>query len=146
MSWNGLAVADDVVAVASKNTDNGATPDARLAPTDSLMLPPATTAGVLGQTGMTLGATGAGGGVSVPPPGGAAVTLAVVSLVPATAAVEAALPPPPPHADISAAVKKQSAIDTGAGFNRSRVILISRWTTGRNRWRAGQPSCGAGSE
>jgi hypothetical protein len=144
MSWNGLAVADDVVAVASKNTDNGATPDARLAATDSLMLPPATTAGVLGQTGMTLGA-GGGDGVSVTP-GGAAVTLAVVSLVSATAAAEVALPPPPPHADISAAVKKQSAIDTGAGFNRSRVILISRWTTGRNRWRAGQPSCGAGSE
>jgi len=39
MSWKGRDVAVDVVAVASKNTANGATPDARAAPALKVMLP-----------------------------------------------------------------------------------------------------------
>ena len=49
MSWKGLAVVLDTVPVVSKKTDNGATPEARLAATDSFIEPADVTTGVLVQ-------------------------------------------------------------------------------------------------
>jgi hypothetical protein len=52
MSWNGRGVTLEAVSVASKNTDKGATPDARLAATDSVVVPDVVRSGVVGHAGI----------------------------------------------------------------------------------------------